>query len=195
MSDNIIPTERIERAILLIRGQKVMLDRDLAELYGVPVKVLNQAVKRNARRFPDDFMFQLTRQDVTDLRSHSVTSSSGWGGRRTQPYVFTEQGVAMLSSVLNSDRAIDANIAIMRAFVKLRELLASNAELSRRLDELEAKHDQQFKIVFDAIRQLMTPPALATPRPKIGFGDIREEPARYEPLTRGEFADMEELNA
>ena len=186
----IIPTERIERCILLIRGQKVMLDSDLAELYGVPVKVLNQAVKRNARRFPDDFMFQLTRQEFTDLRSQSVTSSSGWGGRRTPPYAFTEQGVAMLSSVLNSDRAIDVNIVIMRAFVKLRELLASNADLSRRLDELEAKYDEQFKIVFDAIRQLMKP-APEKKRRKIGFGEIREEPVTYEPLESCVHAEAE----
>ncbi len=112
-----------------------------------------------------------------------MTSSSGWGGRRTLPYAFTEQGVAMLSSVLNSDRAIEVNIAIMRAFVKLRKLLASNAELSRRLDELEAKYDRQFKIVFDAIRQLMKPDP-GRKRRKIGFGEVREEPARYEPLKK-----------
>ena len=183
MDSSIVPMERIERAILLIRGQKVMLDRDLAELYGVEPRVLNQAVKRHATRFPGDFMFQLTRQEVANLKSQSVTSSSGWGGRRTLPYAFTEQGVAMLSSVLNSDQAIKVNIAIMRAFVQLREMLASHADLARKLEELEAHYDEQFKIVFDAIRQLMTPPE-PPPRRKIGFGEVQEEPGVYMPLNR-----------
>lgn len=177
MTGTVIPTERIEQAILLLRGQKVMLDQDLAVLYGVETKVLNQAVKRNARRFPDDFMFQLTRQEVRNLRSQFVTSSSAWGGRRTPPYAFTEQGVAMLSSVLNSDRAIEVNIAIMRAFVKLREILASHADLARRLDDMEKKYDAQFKVVFDALRQLMAPPV--APKRKIGFGEVREEATHY----------------
>ena len=177
---SVVPIERIERAILLIRGQKVLLDRDLAKLYDVETRVLNQAVKRNARRFPDDFMFELTREEIRNI-SQFVTCSRIKHARRIA--AFTEQGVAMLSSVLNSDRAIEVNIAIMRAFVKLRELLASNTELSRRLDELEAKYDQQFKIVFDAIRQLMAPPP-APPCRKIGFGETREKPARYEPLKK-----------
>lgn len=157
-STAVIPAERIERAILFIRGHKVMLDGDLAALYDVEVKVLNQAVRRNLDRFPDDFMFQLTKEEFDDLRSQSVTSSSGWGGRRYPPYAFTEQGVAMLSSVLRSKRAVQVNIEIMRAFVRLRRMLASHAELARKLDALEKKYDAQFKVVFDAIRQLMAPP-------------------------------------
>ncbi|MDP2682378.1 MAG: ORF6N domain-containing protein [Deltaproteobacteria bacterium] len=163
----LVPIEAIEGKILLIRGHKVMLDSSLAELYGVATKVLIQAVKRNARRFPPDFMFQLNNQEVISLRSQFVTSKSGRGGRRYLPYVFTEQGVAMLSSALNSERAIQVNIAIMRVFVKLREMIASNKELSRRLDELEKNYDTQFKVVFDAIRQLMASPE--PKRRKIGF--------------------------
>ncbi len=182
----LIPTERIEQAILLIRGQKVMLDEDLSALYRVPVKALNQAVKRNLRRFPEDFMFQLSNEEAEVLRSQSVTSKKGRGGRRTPPYAFTEQGVAMLSTVLNSDRAIEVNIAIMRAFVKLREILASHADLAKKLEEMEKKYDTQFKVVFDALRKLMTPPA--QPRRKIGFGEIREEAKPYQtyrPLSDG----------
>ena len=155
---DLIAIERIEHAIYLIRGEKVMLDRDLASLYGVETKILNRAVKRNLRRFPSDFMFQVTTDEADVLRCQIGTSKQGSGGRRYLAYVFTEQGVAMLSSVLNSERAVLVNIEIMRAFVKLRQMLASNAELSRRLDELESKYDKQFKTVFDAIRQLMTPP-------------------------------------
>lgn len=166
-SQSMIPTEHIERAILLMRGHRVMLDSDLAELYGVETKVLVQAVGRNKERFPDDFMFRLTREEFTHLRSQFVTSSSGWGGRRYPPYAFTEQGVAMLSSVLRSTRAVQVNIEIMRAFVRLRLLLASNQELSQRLDELEKRYDKQFSAVFDAIRQLMTPPE--PPRRRLGF--------------------------
>lgn len=162
----VIPLESIESRIFLIRGHKLMLDADLAALYGVETKVLIQAVKRNIGRFPDDFMIQLTKQEVTDLRSQFVTSS--WGGRRYPPYAFTEQGVAMLASVLNSERAIHVNIEIMRAFVRLRQMLASNADLSRKLATLEKKYDAQFKIVFDAIRELMTPPDPKKKRP-IGF--------------------------
>ena len=164
---SLIPIERIEKSIYLIRGEKVMLDRDLAELYRVETKMLNRAVKRNLRRFPTDFMFQLSDDETSRLRYQIGTSKKGRGGRRYLPYVFTEQGVAMLSSVLHSQRAISVNIEIMRAFVKLREMLASNSELCRRLDELESKYDRQFKVVFDAIRQLMSPPVPA--RKQIGF--------------------------
>ena len=146
----------IEQRILLLRGHKVLLDSTLAELYAVETKVLLQAVKRNSNRFPDDFMFQLTKPEFDNLRSQTVTSS--WGGRRTPPYVFTEQGVAMLSSVLRSPQAVQVNIEIMRAFVRLRRMLAENTELQSRLDQLEDHYDQQFKVVFDAIRELMIPP-------------------------------------
>ena len=154
----LIPAERIERSIFLIRGQKVMLSIDLADLYGVEPRVLVQAVKRNIDRFPEDFMFQLSKEEFSNLKSQIVISS--WGGlRRATPYAFTEQGVAMLSSVLRSKRAIQVNIEIMRAFIRLRRMLASHAELARKFEALEKKYDAQFKVVFDAIRQLMTPPA------------------------------------
>ena len=162
-----IPPERIERRILLIHGQKVMLDADLAELYEVETKFLTRAVRRNASRFPEDFMFRLSPQEHENLRCQFVTSSL-WGGRRYPPYAFTEQGVAMLSSVLHSQRAVQVNIAIMRAFVKLREILSSNRELACRLDGMEKKYDRQFRVVFDAIRELMKPPE--KPRRRIGFG-------------------------
>jgi len=163
----LVPVEIIESKIYLIRGHKVMLDSELAELYEVETKVLIQAVKRNVQRFPEDFMFQLNDREFMNLRSQTVTSSSGHGGRRYIPYVFTEQGVAMLSSVLNSERAVQVNIAIIRAFVKLREMLSTNKDLARKLADMEKKYDSQFKIVFDAIRQLMTP---AEPKKdKIGF--------------------------
>ncbi|HEU4506773.1 MAG TPA: ORF6N domain-containing protein [Pyrinomonadaceae bacterium] len=158
-NNDLIPIEKIEKAIYLIHGEKVMLDRDLAYLYGVETGALNRAVKRNLQRFPPDFMFQLTADESEFLRCQIGISKKGRGGRRFLPYVFTEQGVAMLSSVLNSERAILVNIEIMRAFVKLRQLLASNAELSRRLDELESKYDKQFRVVFEAIRQMMATPA------------------------------------
>ena len=152
-----------------------MLDADLAELYDVQTKVLVQAVKRNLTRFPKDFMFQLTGEEWADLRSQSVTSSSGHGGRRTAPYVFTEQGVAMLSSVLGSERAIAVNIEIMRAFVRLRNLLATNKELAKRFAELEQRlerrldsHDQAIAGILDAIRELMTPEP-GPPKRRIGF--------------------------
>src|SRR3990170_5939353 len=162
---SLIPIDRIERSILLLRGQKVMLDSDLAELYGVETRRLVEQVKRNIKRFPPDFMFQLTNQELINLRSQFATSS--WGGRRYPPYAFTEQGVAMLSSVLNSEKAIEVNILIMRAFVKLREMLATHKDLAKKMEEMEKKYDTQFKIVFDAIRQLMAPPE---PKPKkIGF--------------------------
>jgi len=162
----VIATEQIEQKILLIHGHKVMLDSDLAELYGVQTKALTRAVKRNLDRFPGDFMFQLTPDEVEDLRRQFGTSK-GRGGRRYLPYVFTEQGIAMLSSVLRSKRAVQVNIMIMRAFVRLREMIASHKDLARRLAELEKKYDSQFKVVFDAIRQLMEP---AKPGPRrIGF--------------------------
>jgi phage regulator Rha-like protein len=167
-STSIVPVERIERTILLIRGQKVMLDADLAALYGVETKRLNERVKRNIERFPADFMFQLNEKEFDILKSQSATSSSGWGGRRSLPYAFTEQGVAMLSSVLNSPRAIQVNIEIMRAFVELRRLLASHAELARKIEALERKYDEQFKVVFDAIRELMAPEKPPKSR-QIGF--------------------------
>ena len=168
-----LPIERIERSILLIRGQKVMLSTDLAELYQVEPRVLVQAVKRNIARFPKDFMFQLTEEEFSNLKSQIVISS--WGGlRRARPYAFTEQGVAMFSSVLRSKRAIQVNIEIMRAFVRLRRMLASNKELARRLDALEKKYDAQFKVVFDAIRELMKPQEPQRPKRRMGF--LLEEP-------------------
>lgn len=166
--ETIVPVEVIERKIYLIRGEKVMLDSDLAELYGVPTKRLNEQVRRNPKRFPPDFMFQLNEKKFESLRSHFATSSSQHGGRRYLPYVFTEQGVAMLSSVLNSERAMLVNVEIMRTFVKLRQMVASHAELSRKFDALEKKYDAQFKVVFDAIRQLMVEPQ-RKPRRRIGF--------------------------
>jgi hypothetical protein len=165
---SLVPMERIERAIIVVRGEKVLLDTDLAALYGVETGALNRAVKRNASRFPADFMFQLTPEEVEILKCQIGISSSDHGGRRRSlPYAFTEQGVAMLSSVLNSDRAVAVNIGIMRAFVKLRQMLASNAELARKLAAMEKKYDAQFKVVFDAIRQLMSPPE--KPKREIGF--------------------------
>lgn len=156
----IIPDERIERKIFLMRGKKVMFDSDLAELYGVATKVLNQAVKRNIKRFPVDFMFQLNQMEaeawkLQNLRSQIVTSKEGHGGRRYAPLVFTEQGVAMLSGVLNSDRAIEVNIQIMRTFTKLREMIAGNRELRIKIEKLEKNYDKKFKIVFDTLRQLL----------------------------------------
>lgn len=161
-------TERVERNILLIRGHRVMLDTDLAILYGVPTKRLNEQVRRNKKRFPSDFMFQLTPEEVERLRSQIATLKPGRGQhRKYSPYAFTEQGVAMLSSVLHSERAIQVNIAIMRAFVQLREMIGSNKTLARRLNELEKKYDSQFRVVFETIRELMTEPELKTKR--IGF--------------------------
>jgi len=171
-----IPVERIKQLIVFIRGQKVMLDRDLAELYGVETKVLKQAVRRNIKRFPDDFMFELTKEEFENWRSQIVTSNRDKMGLRYKPMAFTEQGVAMLSSVLRSGRAIEVNIAIMRAFVQLREMLASNVELARKLKQMEKKYDEQFKIVFEAIRQLMAPPE--KPRKKVGF-EVKKKRAAY----------------
>lgn len=164
-----VSLDRITHFILFIRGHKVILDEDLATLYGVETRALNQAVKRNPARFPDDFMFQLTAEEVASLRSQHVILKPGRGQHRKYlPYAFTEQGVAMLSSVLRSDRAIHVNVEIMRAFVRLRQLLASNQELARKLAALERKYDAQFKVVFDAIRELMAPPNPPKKRP-IGF--------------------------
>ena len=162
--NELVPIELIVTKILFLRGEKVLLDRDLAELYGVETRVLNQAVTRNKKRFPEDFMFVLTREEITRI-SQSVTSSKIKYSKRVT--AFTEQGVAMLSSVLNSDRAIEVNIAIIRAFVQLRKMIASNEELARKLDELEEKYDEQFRIVFEAIHALIEQDD--TPPKKIGF--------------------------
>jgi hypothetical protein len=171
----VVPVEQIESIILIIRGKKVMLSSHLAGLYGVETRVLVQAVKRNIDRFPEDFMFQLTDEEFANLKSQFVISS--WGGsRRAKPYAFTEQGVAMLSSVLRSKRAVQVNIEIMRTFVRLRRVLASNKGLETRLDALEERYDEQFKVVFEAIRALMEEPE--NPRKKIGF-ELKEPKAKY----------------
>jgi phage regulator Rha-like protein len=170
-----VAVEVIEQRIYLVRGHKVMLDSDLAELYGVETKGLNRAVRRNLARFPADFMFELTHKEGQILRYHFGTSSAEHGGRRYLPYVFTEQGVAMLSSILKSERAVQVNIAIMRAFMRVRSILAEHKELARKIEALEKsyesqshKYDAQFKVIFDAIRKLLEPP-LAPPRRRIGF--------------------------
>jgi hypothetical protein len=194
---DIVPIQRIAQAIFVLRGQKVMLDYDLATLYGVEARVLNQAVKRNASRFPVDFMFQISAEEMEKVSqvvtppaqertekkvtnsSQFVTSSRKYRGKRYRPYAFTEQGVAMLSSVLNSERAVKVNIAIMRAFVRLREVLQTNRELARKFDELEkrvGKHDEKIDAILEAIRQLMAPPT--KPRREIGF-HVREKAPRY----------------
>jgi len=175
---SLVPEERIARAILILRGQRVILDSDLATLYGVKTKALNQAVTRNIERFPSDFMFRLTEEEGALLRSQTVTIKPGRGEHRKYlPYAFTEQGVAMLSSALRSPRAVQVNIEIMRAFVRLRELIATNRVLARRLDELEKRYDAQFKGVFDAIRQLMASPEKA--RRSIGFRVEEGRPAYH----------------
>ncbi|HSB27892.1 MAG TPA: ORF6N domain-containing protein [Pyrinomonadaceae bacterium] len=165
-----VSIQLVERRIYLIRGQKVMIDEDLAELYGVPTHRLNEQVKRNRKRFPQDFMFRLTQVETESLRSQIAISKSGRGGRRSLPNVFTEQGVAMLSSVLNSDQAIDVNIAIMRAFVKLRQMLETNEELNRKFAAVIRKlstHDKYFTVIFDELKRLSEP---STPsRKQIGF--------------------------
>jgi hypothetical protein len=177
----IIPADRIEQSILLIRKQKVMLDADLAALYGVETKVLVQAVKRNIERFPQDFMFQLNDEEASLLRSQFVTLEKGRGKySKYRPYAFTEQGIAMLSSVLRSPQAIQVNIEIMRAFIKLRQILATHAALAKKLSELENKYDAQFREVFKAIRALVTPPE--TPKRKIGFS-IKEKKAKYRAIS------------
>jgi hypothetical protein len=177
--ETVVPLAEIERRILTVRGQKVMLDSALAHLYGVPTKRLNEQVRRNLGRFPPDFMFQLIAEEVNVLRSQIATSKPGRGGRRYLPYAFTEHGAIMLASVLNTPIAVQASVQVVRAFVRLREMLATNKDLARKLHELEKKYDAQFKVVFDAIRQLMAP---SQPRPKrIGF---RVEEARLAYRTR-----------
>jgi len=169
---DLIPQEIIENKILFIRGRKVMLDKELAQLYGVETKALNQAVRRNINRFPEDFMFQLTKEEAEGLlRSQFVTLKRGQHFKYL-PYAFTENGVAMLSTVLNSERAVEVNIQIMRTFTKLREMLSTHKELQRKIEEMEKKYDHQFKIVFDAIKQLMEPPK--KPRKRIGFLSDKE---------------------
>ena len=162
---SLLPQESIEGKIFTIRGKRVMLDRDLAGLYGVATGNLNKAVSRNIERFPEDFMFQLTKEEFKNLIFHFGTSS--WGGTRKLPRAFTEQGVAMLSSVLKSKRAIQVNIQIMRAFIKLKEMLSTHKDLKQKIEEMEKRYDYQFKIVFDAIKQLLEPPV--KPKGKIGF--------------------------
>ena len=180
----LVPVERIERLIYLVRGQKVMLDSDLAEIYGIPTHRLNEQVRRNLSRFPEDFAFQLTRQEFATLISQIAISKKGRGGRRTLPWVFTEHGAIMLASVLNSPVAVQASVRVVRAFVRLREMLASNRELAQKLAELERKfegHDNAIRNLFEAIRQLLTTPK---PRPrKIGF-HVKEPRARYAIRTR-----------
>ena len=176
MSSKLIPTERIESKILLIRDLKVMVDRDLAQLYQVPTKRLNEQVKRNLKRFPLDFIFQMTRKEFENWKSHFATSnktlrsqfatSNKRGGRQYLPYVFTQDGVVMLSSVLNSDRAIEVNIQIMRTFTKLREILANHKDLARKIEYLEKKYDSQFRVVFEAIRRLIK----EEEKPKVPIG-------------------------
>ncbi|MCX5712990.1 MAG: ORF6N domain-containing protein [Candidatus Omnitrophica bacterium] len=163
---NMIPVEVIATKILIVRGKRVMLDSDLAVLYEVKTGRLNEQVTRNKKRFPEDFMFQLTKDEALILKSHFATSS--WGGVRKLPRVFTQEGVAMLSSVLNSERAIKVNIQIMRAFSQLRRMLLTNSDLRRKIEEMEKKYDKQFAIVFQAIKQLLEPPPVK-PKPSIGF--------------------------
>jgi hypothetical protein len=179
------PTGRIQRSIYLIRGQKVMLDHELSDLYGVPTKALKQAVRRNLDRFPSDFMFELTKGEFADLRSQIVTSSSPqWGGARYRPMAFTEQGIAMLSSVLRSKRAVQVNIAIMRVFVRIRGMIATHKELSRKLSELEKHlkgHDEKIQVIFEAINELIMTPE--KPRKKIGF-EVKEPKGKYKKKRR-----------
>ncbi len=167
MPNDLIPTERIADKIYILRGKKVILDRDLAVLYGVPTKVLNQAIRRNPERFPDDFMLKLTLIEHESLRSQIVTSNVGRGGQRRLSHAFTEQGVAMLSSVLRSPRAVMVNIQIIRTFTRLRELLADNEHLRLKLEAMEARYDKNFKVVFDAIRLLLKEGD--EPKTEIGF--------------------------
>ncbi|MDD5223411.1 MAG: ORF6N domain-containing protein [bacterium] len=176
---HLVPTEIIENKILLIRSQKVMLDSDLAFLYGVETRVLNQAVKRNLNKFPKDFMFQLSREEAKSIRrsrSQSVILKPGHNIKYL-PYAFTEHGAIMAANVLNSEKAVEVSVHVVRAFIKLRRILASHAELARKLDELEGKYDRQFAVVFEAIRQLMTPPPVRRRR-RIGF-TAREKSAKY----------------
>ena len=178
----LVPIELIQSKIVVLRDEKVMLDKDLAELYSVETKQLKRAVRRNIDRFPADFMFELTREEYNSLRSHFGTSS--WGGTRYLPMAFTEQGVAMLSSVLNSKRAIEVNIAIMRVFVQLRKITSSQKQLARKFQEIEARledHDESIQAIFEAIQQLMTPPE--KPRKRIGF-EVKEPKSRYGKRTK-----------
>jgi len=170
----LVPIERIASKIYLMRSVKVMLDRDLAELYGVETKVLKQAVRRNINRFPADFMFELTKDEFNNLRSQIVTSS--WGGARYFPMAFTEQGVAMPSTVLKSDRAIHVNIQIMRAFTQLRKMLSTHEDLRKKIESMEKKYDEQFQIVFEAIKQLLSEED--KPKKKIGF-TVKEKQKAY----------------
>jgi len=170
-----IPIERIEQTIFVVRGERVILDAELAKLYGVTAKRLNEQVRRNRERFPEDFMFQLTKEEFAELKSEidasnlrsQIATARSHGGRRYLPHAFTEHGAIMAANVLNSERAVRASVEVVRTFVRLRQMLASNAELARKLEELEKKYDRQFKVVFDAIRQLMTPPE--PPQKQIGF--------------------------
>ena len=162
-----VPIERVEKAILLIRSERVILDVDLAALYGVTTARLNEQVKRNQERFPGDFAFRLTKEEFSILMSQFAISSSKHGGRRKLPLVFTEHGAIMAANVLNSNRAVQASVQVVRAFVRLRQMLSSNSDLAHKLEELEMKYDRQFKVVFDAIRQLMKQPE--TQRKQIGF--------------------------
>lgn len=171
-----VSVQIVERKIYLIRGHKVMIDVDLAELYGVPTRTLNQQIQRNSKRFPEDFMFRLNKEEAENLRSQFVTSRSGRGGRRTTPYAFTESGVAMLSTVLNSERAIEVNITIMRAFIRLRQMLESNEELNRKFAAVIRKlatHDKYFRVVFDELKKLSEQPTPS--RKTIGF-KVRTKP-------------------
>lgn len=182
---SLVPLERVERSILILRGEKVILDSDLADLYGVTTKRLNEQVRRNRGRFPPDFMFQLSKEEFAHLRSHFATSSPDWGGRRHPPLVFTEHGALMAANVLSSARAIAASVTVVRAFVRLRQLLATHIELKRQLDELEKKYDSQFQQVFVAIRALMSP--LDPPnKGRIGFQPAAPEqvPGEPEPVRR-----------
>ena len=199
---SVLPVDRIERAILALRGHRVMLDEELAALYGVETRALVQAVKRNAERFPEDFMFRLTVKEAEALRSHSVISKPGArGGRRHAPYAFTEQGVAMLSSVLRSARAVEVNIAIMRTFVQLRRLMDSNRRLARKIEAMEKKYDEQFGVVFDAIKRLIAEDdeRKSQSRRRIGFGrmsaldapDRRKNGLREAPPSRAARVDAE----
>jgi hypothetical protein len=162
-----VPAEQVEQRILTIRGQRVILDRDLSAIYGVTTGRLNEQVRRNRDRFPGDFAYVLTAEEVAILKSQNAISRSGHGGRRSRPYVFTEFGAIMAANVLNSPVAISASILVVRAFVRMREMLGAHAELARKIDEMEKKYDSQFKVVFDALRQLMAPPQF--PRRPIGF--------------------------
>lgn len=154
-TESLVPVEKIERRIFLFRRHKVMLDSDLAEIFGTTTKRLNEQVRRNKERFPEDFMFQLTKEEAASLRSHSATSKQGRGGRRYAPYAFTEHGAVMLASVLNTPVAVQASIQVVRAFVRLRQMLGAHEELAKRLEEMEKKYDAQFRVVFDAVRHLM----------------------------------------